>query len=281
MIKKMKKIISILSLSLIIFIFSFFFPSLVNSQPSCTISCETNCKQEERVTININKPEFTDSQICIRTLSPDGVVMARTSQLDENGSDTYSIGPFSEGDYEWCAHKRTLGQFCTPEGLGPEQRRERYYEYCNRDPVCNGTFSIGANASPPPQPEASGEGKQITLLEPECCSGAQVCDEYDEWGGCIKEHCSHIETALGCFPTQPRGIIEWLLKYAIMFAGGLGFLLMLFASFQIMTSSGDPDKLQAGQQLLGSAIAGILFIVFALFLLRFIGFTILQIPGWQ
>ena len=95
----------------------------------------------------------------------------------------------------------------------------------------------------------------------------------DRWWG--------IQTALGCFPTQPVDIIQWVLRYAIMFAGGIGFLLMLLGSLQIMTSSGDPEKLKSGQQILGSSIAGILLVVFSLFILRFIGVTILKIPGWE
>ncbi|MFC1711011.1 hypothetical protein ACFLZ1_00335 [Patescibacteria group bacterium] len=89
-----------------------------------------------------------------------------------------------------------------------------------------------------------------------------------------------IETALGCFPTSPKGILGWFLKWALMFAGGIAFLLMLWGAFQIIMSSGDPEKIKKGQETLFSALAGLLMIIFAVFILRLLGVTILQIPGW-
>ncbi|OGD53992.1 hypothetical protein A3J78_01295 [Candidatus Beckwithbacteria bacterium RBG_13_35_6] len=89
-----------------------------------------------------------------------------------------------------------------------------------------------------------------------------------------------IKTALGCFPIEPRAIVEWFLKYGIIFGGGIAFLLMLLGAFQIITSSGDPERLKKGQEVLFSALAGLLLIIFSVFILRFIGVTILKLPGW-
>jgi len=127
----------------------------------------------------------------------------------------------------------------------------------------------------PPYQEAP-----ISILKPECCN---IFNPEGETTDCemFTDEARGIRTSLGCFPTEPSVIIQWVLRYAIMLAGGVGFLLMLYGSFQIMTSSGDPEKLQAGQQILGAAITGLLLIVFSLFLLRFIGADILKIPGWE
>jgi hypothetical protein len=127
------------------------------------------------------------------------------------------------------------------------------------------------------------EEKEITLLQPKCCditTGEEISCTASSFSGEENPN-KGIQTALGCFPTQPSAIIQWILKYAIMAAGSIGFLLMLYASFQMMTSAGDPEKLKAGQQLLSSAIIGILLIVFSLFILKFIGADILKIPGWE
>ncbi len=56
---------------------------------------------------------------------------------------------------------------------------------------------------------------------------------------------------------------------------------MLFGAFQIMTSQGDPERLKAGKELIGSALAGLLMIIFSVFLLQLIGVQILQIPGFS
>ncbi len=87
-------------------------------------------------------------------------------------------------------------------------------------------------------------------------------------------------TAIGCIPSDPQGFIKTFLGFAIGIAGGIAFLLILFGGFQIMTSAGNPEKLNAGRELVGAAISGLLLIIFSLFLLRLIGYNILQIPGF-
>jgi len=122
-----------------------------------------------------------------------------------------------------------------------------------------------------------GEAEKVTLLQPvECC----MREIPNPWAMDCPEEDLGIETALGCFPTDTKATLQWIVKYSSMFGGGTGFLIMLFASILIMTAGGDPEKLKNAQQLLAAAITGILIIVFALFLLRFIGWDILRLPGW-
>ena len=44
-----------------------------------------------------------------------------------------------------------------------------------------------------------------------------------------------------------------------------------------MTSAGNPDKLRAGQELLTSAVSGLILLIFSVFILRTIGIDILGI----
>jgi hypothetical protein len=46
-----------------------------------------------------------------------------------------------------------------------------------------------------------------------------------------------------------------------------------------MTSGGDPRKAKAAKELLTSAIAGLLMIIFSVYILDLIGIRILNIPG--
>jgi hypothetical protein len=46
-----------------------------------------------------------------------------------------------------------------------------------------------------------------------------------------------------------------------------------------MSSSGDPERLKGGQELLTSAIAGLIMLIFSVFILRVIGVDILKLPG--
>lgn len=90
-----------------------------------------------------------------------------------------------------------------------------------------------------------------------------------------------IQTALGCIPTDPSAFIGRLLTIGIGIAGGIAFLLILFGGFQILTSAGNPEHLNAGKELVSSAIAGLLLIIFSVFILRLIGVDILGIPDFK
>jgi len=57
-------------------------------------------------------------------------------------------------------------------------------------------------------------------------------------------------------------------------------LLMAFGALKIITSAGSPESIQAGKELITSALAGLIFIILSLFLLKLIGVDILQIPGF-
>lgn len=89
-----------------------------------------------------------------------------------------------------------------------------------------------------------------------------------------------INTAIGCVPFgDQNAFIGFVLGWAVGIGGGIAFLLILSASFMIITSSGNPDRLKAGQELLTSAIMGLIMIIFSIFVLRVIGVDILKIPG--
>src|SRR5258708_1960974 len=87
-----------------------------------------------------------------------------------------------------------------------------------------------------------------------------------------------IDTAIGCIPFgDQNALIGFFLRWGIGIGGGIAFLLILIAGFQIMTSRGDPKKLQAGQELMTSAISGLLLLIFSLVILRIIGLDVLGI----
>ncbi len=97
----------------------------------------------------------------------------------------------------------------------------------------------------------------------------------------LTEEGGPIQTAIGDIdPRNLQGFIQQLLNLALGVAGGIAFLLMLFGSLKIMTSSGDPEKMKSGSELITSALTGLLFIIFSIFLLKLIGVDILQIPGF-
>jgi hypothetical protein len=90
---------------------------------------------------------------------------------------------------------------------------------------------------------------------------------------------SGIRTAIGCLSFQSNPLINALLSWAIGISGGIAIILIIIASFQITTATGDPKRLTAGQDLLFSAIAGLILISLSVVLLNFIGVNVLGLAG--
>lgn len=85
-----------------------------------------------------------------------------------------------------------------------------------------------------------------------------------------------INTAIGCIPiSNTNQFIGFILRWAMGIGGGIALLLIVVAGFQIMTSAGNPERVQAGKELLTSAIAGLIMLIFGVFILRVIGVDIL------
>lgn len=89
-----------------------------------------------------------------------------------------------------------------------------------------------------------------------------------------------IQTAIGCVPTDPTKFITAVGQLATGAGGGIALLLMIAGVFRMMTSAGNPDAVKAGSEQFTSALIGLLFIVFAVLLLKVIGVNILNIPGF-
>ena len=128
------------------------------------------------------------------------------------------------------------------------------------------------------------------------CPEDQICDENEcvlpedftirknskvNFPTCSTKNGEGINTAIGCVPIEDsNALFGFILKWAIGIGGGVAFLLIIVAGFQITTSAGNPDKVKAGQELMTSAIAGLILLIFSVFILKIIGVDILQLPGF-
>ncbi len=89
-----------------------------------------------------------------------------------------------------------------------------------------------------------------------------------------------IKTAVGCISvTSSTGFLTFILPWAISVGGATAFILIVVAGFLVMTSAGNPQRAKAGKDLMGAAIAGLLMIIFSVYLLDLIGIRIFRIPG--
>lgn len=113
----------------------------------------------------------------------------------------------------------------------------------------------------------------------------EICNQIPEDGPRGKcETCfgqNGMWTAIGCIDTSStEGIVGKLMTVGISIAGGIALLMILASAFLFATSEGEPKRTSEAKEILTSAIIGLIFIIFSVTILQFIGVNILKIPGF-
>ena len=157
--------------------------------------------------------------------------------------------------------------------------------------TCVAPIGAGFDQCPSANPvQCNIYNEQTGTTDLSCCATQPDCNNFQVTpipapaaGSSTNPFCpdgTSINTAIGCIPTDPGALFTKFFKFGIGIAGGIAFLLILFGGFQILTSAGNPEQMNEGKELVSSAIAGLLLIIFSVFLLKMIGVTILGIPGF-
>ena len=116
-----------------------------------------------------------------------------------------------------------------------------------------------------------------------------ICNDCFEGKGQFSGRGEGIWTAVGCIPVRsPSGdatssvtvMIRSFITIGLGLAGGVVVLMVLAGSFLLSTSQGDLKRVEEGKNLISSAVIGLLFVIFSVTILRFIGVDILQLPGF-
>lgn len=86
-------------------------------------------------------------------------------------------------------------------------------------------------------------------------------------------------SVIGCIPTDAGGLTQVILQFSTSVIGGICFLFLLYGSFQILTSQGNPEKLRSGRVIVTSSIIAMLLVFFTVFVYRFAAQNIIRLPG--
>lgn len=92
---------------------------------------------------------------------------------------------------------------------------------------------------------------------------------------------NEVATDLGCLPNDPVGFVQKFYGIGLSLIGMVALLFLIYGGYQIMTSGGNPDKLQKGKEYIYYSIAGILLAIFGFVFVEFIAGQILRIPGFS
>lgn len=89
-----------------------------------------------------------------------------------------------------------------------------------------------------------------------------------------------IWTAVGCISQDPKDMIGKLVNIGIGILGGIFLLRVLAAGFTLTISQGDVKKTTEAKEMITESVIGVLFILFSVTILQFIGSGVLKIPGF-
>lgn len=92
--------------------------------------------------------------------------------------------------------------------------------------------------------------------------------------------CKSFDTAFGNIDTDPLKFIQRIYGILLGLSGGIIIVLIMYSGYQLMTSAGDKEKVQAARDRITSAIVGLLFLIFSMVILQVIGVDILNLPGF-
>lgn len=198
-----------------------------------------------------------------------------------------TIGDFQTGYYNHgfsCAYKifkvSNLDTTQTSEGISQQANQLTGQQSFLQAQSCNpsaapGTANSCSKAAGIRCDPQTGKTPDNSLTEPNSSNsreGRTSSQQIDRYTG--------IYTAIGCIPTEPKALVEGIIKFVSLAAGGIAFLVMVFGAFRMMTALGNPDNVKAGRDQIVAAVYGLLFIIFSVVLLQVIGVDILGIPGF-
>lgn len=88
-------------------------------------------------------------------------------------------------------------------------------------------------------------------------------------------------TLLGCLSTDPGIFTTQIAQVVFSIIGGIAFLYLIYGAGILIISRSDPEKLVQGKRIIFGALAGLIFVLFSTFIIRFIAVDVLRVPGFS
>jgi hypothetical protein len=88
------------------------------------------------------------------------------------------------------------------------------------------------------------------------------------------------KTEIGCIPKDPGGFAAEYYTYGLGLIGGVALLFIIIGGYIMLTSQGNPLRLQNGKTYIFYAIFGLLLAIFGYVFIEVIAIDILHVPGF-
>lgn len=92
---------------------------------------------------------------------------------------------------------------------------------------------------------------------------------------------NEIATDLGCFPNDPIGFVQKFYPVGLGFVGGIALLTLILGGYVILTSKGNPERVNIGKQYIYYSIMGLLLAIFGFVFIEVVIVDILKVPGFS
>lgn len=92
---------------------------------------------------------------------------------------------------------------------------------------------------------------------------------------------NEIQTDFGCWPNDPDGFVQAFYNVGLAFVAGIAILAIIVGGYTIMTSQGNPEKLNVGKSWIFYAIVGLLLAVFGYVFIQVVVVDVLRVPGFS
>lgn len=98
-----------------------------------------------------------------------------------------------------------------------------------------------------------------------------------------------LELEKNCDPADPEciaksgsaGFASILLNFFVTLMGGMAFFVLVFGGLKVMLAKGDPDAMREGKRYVYGAILGLIVVAMSVFIVKFVGGNLLQLPYLQ
>jgi hypothetical protein len=169
-----------------------------------------------------------------------------------------------------------------------------WVKYCLTG-LCDTAYLDANNIWHPPIPTDFVAREEFGKAQPYACAPrdpanpyanpGEACDEYlnqckalpviAQTTACTDGTPGCVNSGLGPIKFEYGGFLNQIITIGISIGSGIGFLMLIYGSWKTMMSKGNPDAINEGKEIITSAVAGLVFIVFSVTIMQVIGLDIL------
>ncbi len=91
----------------------------------------------------------------------------------------------------------------------------------------------------------------------------------------------YVATDFGCWPGNPIGFVQEFYSVGLAFVAGIAILALIAGGYTIMTSQGNPERVNVGKSWIFYAIVGLLLAIFGYVFIEVVVVDVLKVPGFS